>query len=136
MPDKSEKNAKETPRPVKPHPGPMASASTAWLFIALAVVAIFIFFSWGRDSQSEISYGYFRSQLEVDRNIASAEVQGDMLYGEFKVPPLDPDDRPRAIGTTPLTSARRLRRLRPTLRVPPGAGGAAVRTAPSRTDRA
>ncbi len=98
MPDKSEKNAKETPRPVKPHPGPMASASTAWLFIALAVVAIFIFFSWGRDSQSEISYGYFRSQLEVDRNIASAEVQGDMLYGEFKVPPLDPDAKPGANG--------------------------------------
>ena len=101
MPDSLENNKNKSPKPVKPRPGPMTSTPTGWLLVALAVVGIFVFFSWGRNDRSEIGYGFFRSQLEKDDNIEKAEVQGDMLYGEFKTPPIAPDVKPAADGTTP-----------------------------------
>jgi cell division protease FtsH len=41
--------------------------------------------------RSEISYGMFRHQLEVDKNVEKVDIEGLKVYGEFKEPPADPD---------------------------------------------
>ena len=42
------------------------------------------------DGRSEISYGFFRRQLD-EKNIESVNIMGSKVYGEFKEAPLDPD---------------------------------------------
>ena len=49
------------------------------------LLAIFALYWWqGRNDRSEISYGFFRHQLEDDKNIASVNIEGAKVYGEFK----------------------------------------------------
>ncbi len=101
MPDPSESNEKKSPPPRKPHPSPLAGASTWWFLLALAVVAAFIYYYKSQNNRSQITYGFFRRQLEEDKNVAGVEVQGAKVFGEFKVAPIDPDAKPGADGTSP-----------------------------------
>jgi cell division protease FtsH len=83
----------ESPPPAKkPRAGRLSNTSRWWIVIivALAVMAGYSLF-WG-ERQSEISYGFFRQQLEGDKNIASVEIQGSKVTGYFKVPPAPPLD--------------------------------------------
>ncbi|MBU4398798.1 MAG: AAA family ATPase, partial [Planctomycetes bacterium] len=101
MPDPSESNKKKSPPPRKPHPSPLVGASTWWFLLALALVAVFLYCYNSRNGRSEITYGFFRRQLEDDKNVAGVEVQGAKVFGEFKVAPIDPDAKPGADGTSP-----------------------------------
>jgi cell division protease FtsH len=47
-----------------------------------------------RGKISDISYGFFRSQLIESRNIERVMQQGLVLTGEFKTPPADPNAKP------------------------------------------
>ena len=100
MPDSSENIDKNTP-PRRPNPSPWGGASIWWFLVLLALVVVAVYYIKSQNNRSEITYGFFRSQLETDKNIATAEIQGDKLYGEFTVPPIDPDAKPGADGTTP-----------------------------------
>ena len=51
------------------------------------------------DRTPEISYGFFRQQLEAG-NIANIDLQGLKITGEFKDPPLDPSGQDRSPGRT------------------------------------
>ncbi len=101
MPNSSENNDKNTPPPRRPNPSPWGGASVWWFLVLLALVVVAVYYIKSQNNRSEVTYGFFRSQLETDKNIATAEIQGDKLYGEFKVPPIDPDAKPGADGTTP-----------------------------------
>ena len=101
MPDPSESNEKKSPPSRKPRPSPLAGASTWWFLLALAVVAVFIYYYKSQNNRSQITYGFFRRQLEEDKNVAGVEVQGAKVFGEFKVAPIDPDAKPGADGISP-----------------------------------
>ena len=78
--------------PRRPHPNPLADTSTLWLLLAVGLLAIFALYWWqGRNDRSEISYGFFRHQLEDEKNVVRVNVEGAKLYGEFKEAPIDPD---------------------------------------------
>ncbi|MBN1395754.1 MAG: ATP-dependent zinc metalloprotease FtsH [Pirellulales bacterium] len=79
----------------------MAGASTWWFLLALALVVVFIYYTNSKNGRSEISYGFFRRQLQEDENIAKAEVQGAQVFGEFKIAPIDPEADPNADGVSP-----------------------------------
>ncbi len=89
-------NPPETPLP--PDPGtppakipPPARRSIPPGFIIAVVVFVLLFMFFGEmfDRTPEISYGFFRQQLE-NENIASIDLQGLKITGEFNDPPLDP----------------------------------------------
>lgn len=101
MPDPSESNEKKSPPPRKPRPNPLAGASTWWFLLALTLVVVFIYYHKSQNNRSEITYGFFRRQLEDDKNVAGVEVQGAKVFGEFKVAPIDPDAKPGTDGTSP-----------------------------------
>ncbi len=101
MPDPSESNEKKSPPPRKPRPSPLAGASTWWFLLALTLVVVFIYYHKSQNNRSEITYGFFRRQLEDDKNVAGVEVQGAKVFGEFKVAPIDPDAKPGTDGTSP-----------------------------------
>lgn len=93
---------KKTPPPRRPNPSPLADATTVWLLLAIGLVAIFAYFWWqGHNDRSEVSYGFFRRQLEDDKNIVSVNIEGSKLYGEFKEPPIDPDAKQDSAGAYP-----------------------------------
>ncbi len=102
MPDPSEKPEKSdySVPPRRLRPKPRLTASTWWLLAALLIAAVFI---WGQmgDGRSEIDYGFFRQQLEKDKNIASVNIEGAKVYGEFKTAPVDLKAKPDANGTSP-----------------------------------
>ena len=101
MPDPSKSNEKKSPPSRKPHPNPLAGASTWWFLLALALVVVFIYYHKSQNGRSEITYGFFRRQLEDDKNVSGVEVQGAKVFGEFKVAPIDPDAKPGTDGTSP-----------------------------------
>ena len=43
----------------------------------------------------------FRHELEVDRNIENVNIEGSKVFGEFKVPPDDPEAKPQAGRQSP-----------------------------------
>jgi len=71
------------------------------MLLAVAIVAIFIYHSQTGNSRSEIDYGFFRRQLENDKNIASVNIEGAKVYGEFEKAPLDPNGEKDSSGTYP-----------------------------------
>jgi len=108
MPDPSEKPEKSecsTP-PRRLRPNPRFTASTWWVLLAVAIVAIFIYHSQSGNSRSEIEYGFFRRQLEKDKNIASVNIEGAKVYGEFKKAPVDPNAKQDASGAYPLLNQK------------------------------
>lgn len=72
---------------------PPRSSSMVWLLVVLALVILFLFFTGERGKRTEIKYGYFREQLQQN-NIASVEIQGRTIKGEFKTAPLDAKAKP------------------------------------------
>jgi len=88
MPDKSEP---KTPPTTRPRPNPLFTASNGWMLAILVALAAVLFLFSSRSSRSEISYGFFRHQLENDKNIKSVTIQGSKVYGEFKKAPVDPN---------------------------------------------
>ena len=69
------------------------SNTSAWWIVAVAVFALMIWYTlYGGEKRSEITYGFFRQQLEGDKNIASVQIQGSKVFGEFKQPPVAPVD--------------------------------------------
>ena len=58
-------------------------------------VILFMIFSPMFDHTPEISYGFFRQQLDK-KNIDNIDLQGLKITGEFKDPPIDPDKKDRS----------------------------------------
>jgi cell division protease FtsH len=103
MATETEKKQREkTPPPASYRPGPWSGGTVGWTIVAALAVAALIYFSFfGGNGRSEISYGFFRRQLEL-QNIQSATVQRSIVYGEFKEAPLDPQAAsPGSDGTYP-----------------------------------
>ena len=65
------------------------SPSTLWLLLGLLVVFGFLFLRGNEPTRSEIPYGLFRNELK-EKNIASVEVKGMKIHGEFRTPPIVP----------------------------------------------
>ena len=80
-PEKPEKSDYSVPPP-RLRPKPRMTTSAWWLLAALLIAAAFIYAQTG-NGRSEIDYGFFRQQLEKDKNIASVNVEGLKVYGEF-----------------------------------------------------
>ena len=104
MPDPSEKpenGKKEDMPPRRPRTNPRFAGSTWWLLLAAVTVALVIHYSRASNSPSEITYGFFRRQLETDKNIASVNIEGMKVYGKFKAPPNDPNGKADSSGSYP-----------------------------------
>ncbi len=114
MPDPTEK---KTPAN-RPRVNPMRNASNWWWLLLLAVALAIIYHS-GSHGRSEITYGMFRQQLQ-DKNIASANVQGATVYGEFKEPPAEPGSKPAADGSQPHLEKKFVTTLPPMAEGDPG----------------
>ena len=72
--------------------GPAAarrSIPPGFIVAIVAIVVLFMVFGPIFDRTPEISYGFFRQQLEAE-NIASLDLQGLKVTGEFVDPPPDP----------------------------------------------
>ncbi|MEI8373476.1 MAG: ATP-dependent zinc metalloprotease FtsH [Planctomycetota bacterium] len=88
-------NPPETPPPIDPSTPPAKIPPPARRippgFIVAIVVFVILFMVLGPvfDRTPEINYGLFRQQLEL-KNIASLDLQGLKVTGEFTDPPLDP----------------------------------------------
>jgi cell division protease FtsH len=102
QPDKPENagNGENLP-PQRPRPNPRMNGGTWWVVLALVTVALVAFFSRDKDSRSEIDYGFFRRQLEVDKNIKSVNIEGMKAYGTFIKAPNDPNGERDAHGNYP-----------------------------------
>ncbi len=88
MPDQS---SQKTPPPARPRPNPLLTASNGWMLVIIVVLAGVLYLFSNHSTRSEISYGFFRYQLENDKNIKSVTIQGSKVYGEFKKAPVDPN---------------------------------------------
>ncbi len=80
-------------------PPPMRRNMPTALIIAVVLIMIAVLF-WmpGSEKSSEISYGFFHSQLKAG-NIAEAKLEGTKITGEFKEPPAeDPSAKPDRHG--------------------------------------
>jgi cell division protease FtsH len=87
--------------PQRLRPNPRMSGGTWWIVLAVVTVALVALFSRDRDSRSEIDYGFFRRQLEVDKNIKSVNIEGMKVYGTFIKAPNDPNGERDAHGNYP-----------------------------------
>ena len=92
---------KETPPPRKPRPNPLFTSSNGWLLLGLVALVALLYFTSNHGARSEISYGMFRHQLEVDKNIEKVTIEGSKVYGEFKKAPVDPDAKQSPDGSYP-----------------------------------
>ncbi len=84
---------KKSPPPPRPRPNPFSNSSNWWVLAVLIVVLAYVYYSNGHGAQSEISYGLFRRQLDIEKNVESVNVQGAKVYGVFKKAPLDPETK-------------------------------------------
>ena len=100
-PGKKPVPAPALPPMAPPKSSPMPRSTTWWLLLALALILIFIYYSNTRNQRSEISYGYFRKALDVDKNVEKVEIQGANVLGEFKVAPTDPQGEQGSDGSFP-----------------------------------
>ena len=98
MPPLQENNP---PPPAKPKIHPLLTPSNGWLAVVVVMILILLYYSGNPNGRSEISYGMFRHQLEVDKNIANVTIEGNKLYGEFTKAPVDPDGKQRPDGSFP-----------------------------------
>ena len=71
---------------------PRLNPSTWWVLLFVGLVIFLMFISNGSSRRSEISYSFFRQQLEKD-NIAEVEYVDHKIYGRFKSPPADPNSK-------------------------------------------
>jgi cell division protease FtsH len=67
-------------------------SATSLIFIGVLMLAVIMaLFSGQAPKRSQITYDFFRSELEAD-NIAEIEIEGQTVYGKFKKRPLKPKD--------------------------------------------
>jgi cell division protease FtsH len=99
MPTETEPQ-KNTP-PVHPKLSPLLNASNGWLLVVVLMVLVLVYYSTNPGGRTEITYGMFRNQLEIDHNIKNVTIEGTKAYGEFKTAPVDPDAKQRPDGTYP-----------------------------------
>jgi len=92
-PDRPEQRPQQPKPPDRPSARPRPSGSLVWLILVLGLVVAILYVNQSREDRSEISYGVFRKQLAED-NVANATVQGNILRGEFKEAPEDPESKP------------------------------------------
>ncbi len=92
----------KTPPPARPHPNPLFTASNGWMLAILVSLAAVMYLLSNHSTRSEISYGFFRYQLENDKNVKSVTIQGSKVYGEFKKAPVDPNAEKNLDGNYPL----------------------------------
>jgi cell division protease FtsH len=105
MPRMSENNEpKASPSP-RLRPSPLANSSAWWLLLVLAAAVILCCHFGRRESPSQISYGFFRRQVE-EKNVTGINVEGSNVSGEFKTPPVDPAAEPDAEGKYPLLNKK------------------------------
>ena len=91
----------------------MWTASNGWLLVVLAMVLVLLYYSSNHGARSEIGYGMFRRQLDVDKNIESVNIEGAKVYGEFKEAPVDLGAKQRADGSFPYLEKRFVTTLPP-----------------------
>ena len=91
-------NDNKNPPPSSPTPTPALrrprNNSFVWMLLILGLVFLAIMYNAERGKISDISYGFFRSQLIESQNIERVTQQGLQLTGEFKTPPADPNAKP------------------------------------------
>jgi cell division protease FtsH len=92
---------KDLPPPRNARPNAFPNSSSWWLLVAVALGLLFLWFSSGSHSRSEISYGMFRNELEVNKNVKNVDIQGATVYGEFNTAPLVPDGKQQPDGNYP-----------------------------------
>ena len=97
-------NPPETPPPPEPGTPPAKTPPPArrsiphgFILAIVAFVILLMFLDPVFDRTAEISYGFFRQQLDKG-NIASGDLQGLKLTGEFTDPPLDPTGKTNRQG--------------------------------------
>ncbi len=78
--------------PVKILPPTRRAPPTAMIMAIVLIVLIFWLFGPNTDKTSEISYGFFRQQLDLG-NVAKSELQGLKVIGEFTEPPSEPAEK-------------------------------------------
>lgn len=87
------------PGGVPPQPGraPLRPNSTfLWLALVMAMLLAFVWFNNQGPARDEITYSFFRQELDRD-NIKEVEfVSSDQIYGQFKTAPKVPTTRPGA----------------------------------------
>jgi cell division protease FtsH len=103
QPEKRKRRGRKAPPPPPgtgdtPPPGqgevpgqapPPQRSSSPWLLLLILGSVIAVLWYMNRDSRSEISYGFFRKELEAG-NIENARLQGLQATGEFKTAPPNP----------------------------------------------
>ena len=103
--------------PRRPRPNPLADASTVWTILILGTLVVVAAYWWqGRNDRSEISYGFFRHELEDDKNV----VQGQHRGGEGS---LASSRRPPSIPTANKDSDGAYPKLQEEVRHGPAAHG-------------
>ena len=74
-------------QPDKPRARPRLNATGIWLLVMVALMLAFVLFQNRESSRDEITYSYFREQLDED-NIREVEfLSTDRLVGKFSKPP-------------------------------------------------
>jgi cell division protease FtsH len=102
MPEQTEKPQEPENSPLPRRlPGARFNGTTWWLVLAAITVAMFIYYSKENSGVSEIDYGFFRKQLEVDKNIESVNIEGMRVFGTFVTPPNAPNGQRDAAGNYP-----------------------------------
>ena len=77
----------DSPQPEKAPARPRLNSTGVWLILVMAVLLGFLWVSNQGPARDEITYSFFRQQLD-EGNIADVEfVSGDQIYGEFKKAP-------------------------------------------------
>lgn len=86
-PDEGKATSQRTIPNRRPQP-----TTSMWLLLVAAIVVVLIVIADGQTKQSEITWGFFRDQLDQG-NIAEAKSQGMKISGKFKTPPMDPNPK-------------------------------------------
>lgn len=78
---------------------PTARSATMgwWLLLVFMLVLGLLYFGQRGEERSEIDYGIFYRELEKN-NVASVDVRGRTILGEFRAPPADPGGRKDSQG--------------------------------------
>jgi len=84
----------------KPTPRSRMSPASWWLLLFVGLVLFLTLISNSASRRAEITYSFFRQQLEED-NVAEVEYVGQRILGKFKEAPTDPKGKPNEEGERP-----------------------------------
>lgn len=86
-------------------PRPRMSAPTMWVMLFVLLVALLLIFNNQGPQRSEIDYSFFRQQVEAG-NVAEVDIQGQQVFGKFKVPPYAPATDKKLTETVKLPGSK------------------------------